>query len=665
LAEAASRWRSEVVWRSVVLATVLFALANALYSAWVEDWTYDEPFHLEWSETLLNNRIADRHSQHFNSKTPVMLPNVLARSALRRVTGAEPALRFASRLPSLLWLATLLLTTFLLGRRLFGADAAFIATAATALDPNLVAHGSVATVDAVYSLATLLTVAAALRFSEGPTPWRAARLGGALGFALAAKFSAVLLLPALLLLPVLRRPPRREWPSWVGGALLVGAVAAATISAAYLFVDVAVPVGAHRWSSAPLARLASVWPRLRLPLPDGFLTGLDASLAAERGDWNVVLLSRWFPHGVWFYFAVLWLLKTPLLVLLAEVCGLWRLARDGRAAVSLGPQILLTTLVLHLGYFSLLFRTQVGYRFVLMCIPLAYLLAAAGLAPLATRRWAPAAAAAVVVVAVIENGMYFGNPIAFTNAGVWPKRQAFRLLADSNLDWGQNDEKIQDWLARHPGSRTRFDPPHFLPGRNIFSVNEVAGVSEFARHRFLRENLDPVAHLRHTHVFFDVDEDLFSRFMDAERTLRPTAEDEAACPAGLAYGGLPPGSEANLFLPGLAGTWKTWLVCVSTREGADFGLRVFRGRLHLGPYREGTPCEGEVVGDGQEVWHRLAAGSHALCAAEMPDQSWAPHPFEGWWLARRGEASLYVREDSDRFTELDAPARRRPSRGAR
>jgi hypothetical protein len=122
-------------WRVVTLAVVFFALANALYSAWHQGWTYDEPFHLEWSERLLTSRDAGRESPHYNSKTPVMLPNVLANLALRRTSASEPVTRFASRLTSVVWLALLLATVFALGRALFGLPAARIATVAAALDP--------------------------------------------------------------------------------------------------------------------------------------------------------------------------------------------------------------------------------------------------------------------------------------------------------------------------------------------------------------------------------------------------------------------------------------------------------------------------------------------------------------------------------------------------
>ena len=37
----------ESAWRAVTLAVVAFALSSALYAAWQQGWTYDEPFHLE------------------------------------------------------------------------------------------------------------------------------------------------------------------------------------------------------------------------------------------------------------------------------------------------------------------------------------------------------------------------------------------------------------------------------------------------------------------------------------------------------------------------------------------------------------------------------------------------------------------------------------------
>jgi hypothetical protein len=644
--------RSSSPWRAVALALalVVFALANALYSAWRQGWTYDEPFNLEWSERLVTSRNADRDIAHYNSKTPATVPNALARMAARRVSPSEPVGRLAARLPSVAWLALLLATVFLLGRALFGPKAACIATVAAALDPNLVAHASVATVDVAYALGTLWTVAAAIAFGSRPSPGRAALLGLALGFALTVKFSAILLLPVLLLVPVLWRPPRRGWTRFLGGALVVAAVAAATVCASYLFVDVAQPLGAGHWVSRPLRRLAHALPWLRLPLPAAFLTGYDVSLAAERGDWNVVVLSWLYPHGVWFYFAALWLIKTPLLVLLAEGWGLVRAARARLGDGAPGARLLLAALLVHLTYFSFLFRTQVGYRFVLMCVPIAYLLAAAGLSTMASRRRTAVAAAVVVALAILENGMYFGNPLSFSNAAVWPKRQAFRLMADSNLDWGQHDEAMERW-HRRSGAGTHLNPLHLLPGRDVFNVNEVAGVDDFERHRYLRENADPGGHIGHTHVWFDVSPALWNRFLDERRRMAPADTTTGSCPANTPREELSPGSPLHVFLPGRPPASRSLVVCVLAPRGADLGLRARSGQALLGPYREDAPCGGELVTGGHEAWHRLLPGVHALRLTEVPGlDSTLPHPFEGEWLAANGDAEVLY---------IDAPARPR------
>ena len=70
--------------RALRLATasaVLFGVASAAWGAWRQDWTYDEPFHLGWSQRLLEG-VTERDSQErYNSKTPASIPNVLAQRA--------------------------------------------------------------------------------------------------------------------------------------------------------------------------------------------------------------------------------------------------------------------------------------------------------------------------------------------------------------------------------------------------------------------------------------------------------------------------------------------------------------------------------------------------------------------------------------------------------
>ncbi|MGE0452766.1 MAG: glycosyltransferase family 39 protein [Vicinamibacteria bacterium] len=625
--------------RVLCLALACLALAAAATAAWRQGWTYDERFHLDWSLRLLDEGVGERSSAaRFNSKTPVVIPNVLARRFAREAGAGPEGQRFAARLPTLAGLGLLLLASFLVGRASFGEAAGLLACAGLALDPNLVAHGSLVTVDAVYALANLLALGAALALARRPDFPRAALLGLALGLALATKFSALLLAAGLLALPFCRPSgaPRVSRARGAALALAAAAVALLVLNAAYLFLEIGRPLAQIGLRSGPLRALADAAPPLRLPLPAAFLTGLDASLASER-DWGpVVLLGQKLDAGASWYFVALWALKTPLAALAAQLLGLALLLRARRLLRDPACRLLAVNLLLNLLYFSLLFRAQIGYRFVLQCLPFAWLLSGAGLAPLLERRPGRGLGAAVAVSAMSLASVipYWGNPLAYTNLLVQPKREAFRWVADSNLDWGQNRERVAGWLAERGIPEDRLDPVHLLPGSIVFSANVLAGVFDFEQHRFVRDALDPTEHLGFTYFVYDVELGQFDRFLNDERTLLAADSAGEGCREAAERELLPRGSLVP-FERGEPPTGERLsLACVSAPGGADILLRVEQGRVGFGRLRGGR-CLAETVGAGQSAFWRLLPGTHALCLLESP--------YRRARLAYRLRAKLVVR----------------------
>jgi 4-amino-4-deoxy-L-arabinose transferase-like glycosyltransferase len=636
-------------WSAHVLALALAtgAVGHALWSASREGWTYDEAFHLGWSERFLDTGVSERTSQErFNSKTPIMVPGVLARKAARAagVTGAG-ALRFFARAPSALWLALLLGLVYAAGREL-GPLPGALAVAATALDPNLAAHASLATSDVPFACATLATILAAYRLWEHPSPGRAAILGAALGMAFVAKITAFVLLPGLVILPLVARHengavPRRRLVLLLWATLLC---AWAAICGAYMLREMGRPLGSLALRSAPFLRAASALPNLRVPVPAPFLTMFDSTLATDRREWNVVALDRRYPNGVWWYFAVLWALKTPVLLLVAQVWGLARAARHPTLRRHPLLRLMAANLAIILVYFSLLFRVQVGYRYVLMALPLAYVIAAAGLATLPPRRLWTVMAGILVVTALAENAAYLGNPLSFTNAAVQPKRLAYRLLADSNIDWGQNRERINDWLAAREWNAARVDPVHLLPGRNVIDLNLVAGVGDFEQYRWLREHLRPGGHLGHTWLWYWIDDDTFNRFLYDARRRAPDPFAGTVCPAALDYTRQSNGGETPFSLFRMPRPDETWIACAEVRRDTDVGFRVAKGAVDVGVFVAPGVCRAEGVREGQETWWRLEPGTHALCLVAQPYQRpWLPYQLQGSWRVRGWSVRLAVR----------------------
>src|SRR5262249_14708078 len=147
------------------------------------------------------------------------------------------------------------------------------------------------------------------------------------------------------------------------------------IAAAYRFHDVGAELNDVGWRSPTFLKLHARFPHLRLPVPADFATGFDLLAVAVDKDYPVVLLSRHYPRGVWFYFPVVWLLKTPVAIIAATVYGVARAALT-RALVS-APALAFLALnaLVGLAYFSCFFAAQIGFRFVLMCVPLLALIA--------------------------------------------------------------------------------------------------------------------------------------------------------------------------------------------------------------------------------------------------------------------------------------------------
>lgn len=621
----------------VTLAAVTFSLACALHDAWVSDLTTDEPIHLEWSRRLLESGETGRGPLHFNSKTPIVMANVLARKAVRRHLDPGPrVLRWVARLPTVGWLALLLAAVFGITRSFVGRRAAHLATIGTALDPSLIAHGGLVTVDVAYALATVLTLGAALAFARRPSLRWAAAVGLALGFAFAAKFTAVLLIPGVLLLPLAwpQRPPadRRTAGLYAASVLTVLAVACLVVCASYLFRGVGVPLGQVEWRSGAFLRAAALVPRLVPPLPVDFLTGLDIVLASERGKaFNVVVLRRLYPDGVWFYFPLLWLWKTPVLLLAAQVCGLVRVAWTRALWTVPALRFLAANLALSLAYFCLVYRMQIGYRFVLMCIPLAWILAGAGLATVTADRRTRAAGALVLAVTAAEHLPYLGNHLAFTSLAVQPKKDVFRLTADTNVDFGQNDEQVAGWLAAHPGTARHVEPVHILPGENVLNFNLASGAGLFKRHQWLRDNLRPREHFRHTFLVFDVDGAQFERFLEEARRFAPDPRAADACPPDAAGSPVASG-EAASFPDGPQPT----VACVDVQGRADLVLRAGEGEVTWGRW-EWRPRDRERLVAGQEAWYRLEPGRHVFVAQDA-------HGFRGEWALRGGPVRIASRQ---------------------
>jgi tetratricopeptide (TPR) repeat protein len=167
------------------------------------------------------------------------------------------------------------------------------------------------------------------------------------------------------------------------------------------------------------------------------------------------IFGKIYPHGQWWYFPIVILIKTTLgmlaLVALATFAMLTgRLRKRRELAFVLVPWFVYLAVAILAGM-------NIGSRHILPLYALAAILAGAGLVALASqnRRWAWVGAA-LIVAHTASSLAAFPNFIPYANEAWGGQRNVHNLLSDANVDWAQQLLQVKRWQDRHPDEECWF-----------------------------------------------------------------------------------------------------------------------------------------------------------------------------------------------------------------
>jgi hypothetical protein len=98
---------------------------------------------------------------------------------------------------------------------------------------------------------------------------------------------------------------------------------------------------------------------------------------------------------------------------------------------------------------------------------------------------------------------YFPHMIPYFNEFVTDRKFAYRYLADSNLDWGQDKWEVERFLKKNPD--VVLNPQERVAGRVLMGGNYAAGVLPREADSFVRlEGIQPVSQVGYGHFLFIV-----------------------------------------------------------------------------------------------------------------------------------------------------------------
>ncbi|MFF4973901.1 glycosyltransferase family 39 protein [Streptomyces sp. NPDC001083] len=462
---------------ALAVAALLAQMAVAMVTAAARQTpTIDEPVYVGTAEVY-----TQEHSLRYNPEHPPLGKLIVAAGLLfahpylgahatddqtalgRRLlyeSGNDPwRVMFWARLPVIVLTLLFGLVVLSFARELFGAVGGLVALALYTLSPDVVANGSLATLD-VPAVGFVLTSAWLVWRARRARPLRRLALASvALGAALATKMSTLPAVPVLLLLAVLSLWHARRVPGtgpdapwrFAARALVVAAgmavLALAVVWACYLAVDPRL-----RWSTpggVPAVHgLRGLALRL-LPVPEPYRDGMRIQFGFENATWSGFLFGRVYRGSLWYYLPAALLVKTPLGALALWPAGAAAMLRVPRLRAA-APYVLVPPAVLLA--VAMTGSRDLGVRYALF-VPVFLAVAAGGVVAL-RRRGVRLPAVALVLFVAVSSVRAFPYYLPYSNEAFGGPSMTRLRLHDSNVDWGQDLGRLADRLSeRYPRER--------------------------------------------------------------------------------------------------------------------------------------------------------------------------------------------------------------------
>ncbi|MDI6783579.1 MAG: glycosyltransferase family 39 protein [bacterium] len=368
----------------------------------------------------------------------------------------------------------------------YGAETGVVALFLLLLNPNILAHATLATTDFGLTVIFFGAIYALKRFIETPNWKYAIILGIVLGIAQSAKFTSVLLYPIFLIGIILvwnrnlfinhkigqgnALPLPRRLMIMIVVILLISIL---VINLIYCFQLTGTPMRYFEFRSSLFQTIKNMVPAsLPIPLPFFYITGIDAQLAESKGYDNY-LFGTLSNQGWWYYYLFAFIIKNPIPFLLCLIIGCYLYLRNRKFNQIDWMLILPPVLILLL--FSISSTKNIGLRFILPAFPFLVILAAQIIKSQFPKK--KIGFSLLAIWYIISCGFIAPNYLAYFNEFIGGPAQGYRYLLDSNLDWGQDLIRLRHYLEKKHINQIALS--HFGPvDPAIYGINAVPLTSE-------------------------------------------------------------------------------------------------------------------------------------------------------------------------------------------
>ena len=484
----------------ILISIFVFAFLLLIYSAKADTSTTDESVHLFAGYTYLTRgdfRLDPEHPPILkeisalpilaisNLKTPIdglwdragnfyydswKETRTMSDSFLYTLENDASKLLFLGRLPFIFLTLVLGLAVYYWTNKLHGKKAGIFAAFLILFMPNILAHGRLINTDLGLTLFIFLSVYFWGEYLKKPL-WKSLIFAGIFGgLAFASKYTSVLLIPIFLTLGLIKLfidKNSKYWTKYLLGLLGIGIMAFIIIWFSYGFSISAPPppIGTlseniKMWANWNIPTIFDgIFDRIRPALfPADYYKGLILVIRHALGGHGSFLLGETSNTGWWYYFPVAIFVKTPIaffIFLALSVIGYKKVRTKewfDEALIIVPPLIYLLL--------SMNSKADLGVRHVLPIFPFLAICAAKSINLVkfseikiinySSKKLISALVFSLLILwYLLSSVLSYPNYIAYFNESVGGSADGYKVLTDSNLDWGQDILRMKSFIDEH------------------------------------------------------------------------------------------------------------------------------------------------------------------------------------------------------------------------
>jgi len=345
--------------------------------------------------------------------------------------------------------------------KIYGQRAGIFASFLILFFPTILAHGRLINTDIGVALFIFVSVYFWGKFLKSPSVLNGLLSGIFLGLVLSSKYTGVILVPILIVLAISKLVLQKNLlnlSKYILGFISVLIISFFVIWGSYFFT-ISAPPKINDPLSIEIMKVTTynipitydnAFSKLRsIIIPKDFYKGFLLVGRHALGGQSSYLLGQTSNQGWWYYFPVGILFKTPIPIFIFFLLAIIYF-RKAKSKDIFDEYLLIIPPTIFLA-FSMYSKADLGVRHILPIFPFLLVFASKSINLINFKKinvWA--IFFGILIVWYFTSAiMSFPNYIAYFNEFAGGSKGGYKIMTDSNLDWGQDVFRIKDYIQKN------------------------------------------------------------------------------------------------------------------------------------------------------------------------------------------------------------------------